>query len=118
MISAPLRPSSTSRVGATSRSPTPALAAVGRAASGAATRHAPRMDLVRIFITAIPTWLRNGAIAATIVRNVLFSVNHDAGMAKKLGFSGTPQSKIRGDVDRADVDAAGGRRIERPRPAD
>jgi hypothetical protein len=41
------------------------------------------MDLVQTFITAIPTELRDGAIAATFVRNGLFSVNHDGGIAEK-----------------------------------
>jgi len=60
------------RVGATNRSPTPACAL----ANGAAAKLAARMDLVQIFITTIPTWLRNGAIASAMVRNGLFSVNH------------------------------------------
>src|SRR5512133_2409145 len=76
MISAPLRPSSTRRVGATSRSPTPALAAVGTARSEAAATLAARMDLVHMFILAILTLLRTGAIAAALVRNGLYSVNH------------------------------------------
>ena len=36
-----------------------------------------RMDWVQQFIMAIPTLLRSGAIASSLVRNGLFSVNHD-----------------------------------------
>src|SRR5580765_3163269 len=110
MISAPLRPSSTIRVGATRRSPTPAWAP----ASGAAARQAARMDLVQIFITAIPTWLRNGAIALAMVRNGLFSVNH------KPEFAANPPISliIDSDVERPDIGPARGRRIQRHRAAD
>src|SRR5690242_7719611 len=101
MISAPLRPSSTRRVGATRRSPTPAPAGVGTNATPAST--AERMDLVQKFITATPTLLRAGAVAAIWVRNGLFSVNHD----RKIG----PQpSIIHRHVEGADISPGGGRR--------
>src|SRR6476661_9633534 len=115
MISPPLRPSSTMRVGATRRSPTPASAAVGKATSGAANALAASMDLVHMFITAIPTALRNGAIVTVLIRNGLFSVNHDDLPRQSVG-SGC--SIVDGDVECAAVGARGRRRAEGDRTAD
>src|SRR5438270_4033302 len=56
MISAPRWPSSTTRVGATSRSPIPALAVDGKATKEPATRLAASTDLVHLVISAIPTY--------------------------------------------------------------
>jgi hypothetical protein len=42
-----------------------------------------------MFITVIPTLLRNGANAATLVRNGLFSVNHDVKNTGKAPFQAT-----------------------------
>src|SRR5579884_2940646 len=76
MISVPFLPSRTTRVGATSRSPTPALAADGKARSGAKSALAPRTDPVHLFISAIPILLRNGVTAELLLHNGLYSVNH------------------------------------------
>src|SRR4051794_14563961 len=67
--SAPLRPSSTIRVGATSRSPIPASAEDESAMSGAATAAAAKIDLVQNVMSAIPTLLHSGAIASPLIHN-------------------------------------------------
>ena len=71
------RPSRTRRVGATSRSPTPASAGAAMpATSGAAPRHANAVFQVQRTIRRSPTLLRSGAVASSLVRNGYFSVNH------------------------------------------
>src|SRR5205085_1872506 len=108
-----MRPSRARRVGATKRSPTPAPAAVGT--NAAATTPAARMDLVQKFITATPTLLLTGAVAAVWVRNGLFSVNHERKIAGACARSG---SVIDRDVERADIGAGRGGRVNGHRAAD
>ena len=80
----PLRPSSMIRVGATSKSPTPALAGAGSPATRAAASAAGPIFLVnaniRQFLDFAPDWSHR----LVLRRNGLFSVNHD----RKVGARG------------------------------
>src|SRR4051794_20895522 len=115
MISAPLRPSSTMRVGATRRSPMPASAGVETATSGAARAAATINGLVQLSISAVPTLLHSGAIAVTFDPEWLI---FGQPCAFKRPNCSLRASIIDRHVERAPVKARGGRRAHGNRPAD
>src|SRR4051812_46503631 len=115
-ISAPLRPSRTRRVGATSKSPMPASAGAAAVNTDAASKAAVTTGLVLLFIMVIPKLLRTGAITVRFDREWLIF-----GQPRRANARFAPRTGplvVDRDVERAGIEPAGCRGAERDRPAE